>query len=378
MTGARQNNKTQSLETRYLNANYFLLFLLILVFFACYHVVRPYIHTIIVAGLLSTIFHPLHLKLESLLKGKKNAAAFFSCFLLTILVVLPLVFMFFSVIQQGVNSFNGIRLWFETGQYATLSDHPLVIYGTGWFNRILPDLKLIFPDIDLKNIRFDKMALNLSASIGKTLLAQGGNIAGNITALIGKFFLMIFTFFFFIRDYEKIVERLLHLIPLSASQEDKIVDKIKAVGKSALLGTLVTALLQGAAGGIAFFISGLPGLFWGMVMAFASLIPMVGTALIWVPASLYLFISGHWGYGGFMVVWCVVVVGMIDNLVRPLFMQGSAGMGTLLIFFSILGGISAFGLLGLLYGPLVFGLATVLVYIYEIEYAGFLNRQDSK
>lgn len=359
-----------------LNTGYFLLFLIIVVFLFCYQVIKPYIHTIILAGILATLFHPLHQKLELRFKGKTNGTALLSSFLLTILVVLPLVFVFLSVIQQGVNSFNAIRIWFETGQYEKLIDHPLVTWGAGWVTRTLPDLKSLFPDIDLKTIRFDKIALNLSASLGKTLLAQGGNIAGDVTALIGKFFLMIFTFFFFTRDYKTIVKKVRRLIPLKASQEDKLVEKIKTVAKSAFLGTLITALAQGVAGGIAFYISGLPGFFWGMVMAFASLIPMVGTALIWIPAALYLFISGHWGFGIFMVIWCVVIVGMIDNLVRPLFMQGSADMSTLLIFFSILGGLSAFGLLGLLYGPLIFGLATVLLYIYEIEYEDFLNHQD--
>ena len=189
---------------------------------------------------------------------------------------------------------------------------------------------------------------------------------------------MLFTFFFFIRDEESIIKYLLHLVPLSASQEEKIIAKIKAVAKSALLGTFVTAIAQGACGGFAFWISGLPGLFWGMVMAFASLIPMVGTALVWVPAAFYLFVSGHLGLGIFMVIWCVVVVGAIDNLVRPLFMQGSADMSTLLIFFAILGGINYFGLLGILYGPLIFGLAMVLLYIYDVEYETFLNSQDHK
>ena len=111
-------------------------------------------------------------------------------------------------------------------------------------------------------------------------------------------------------------------------------------------------------------------------MAFASLVPMVGTALVWLPASLYLFASGAWKSGIFLIIWSIVVVGMIDNFIRPLFMQGSAGMSTILIFFSILGGLSFFGLTGLLYGPLIFGITMVLFYIYELEFRSFLNGQD--
>jgi predicted PurR-regulated permease PerM len=188
---------------------------------------------------------------------------------------------------------------------------------------------------------------------------------------------MIFTFFFFLRDEKKIFDYVLHLVPLSTSQEDRILEKIKTVAKSALLGTFVTAAAQGAAGGIAFAICGFPGLFWGMVMAFASLIPMVGTALVWIPGVLFLVATGHMGLAVFLTLWSVILVGGIDNVVRPLFMQGSADMNTLLIFFAILGGMNLFGLTGLLYGPLLFGLAMVLLYIYSIEYESFLTDQDN-
>lgn len=359
------------------NKNYFLLFLLLIVFIGCYNIIKPYLNTIVLAAILAIIFSPIHLKIEKKLSGRKNTAAFFSCILITLVVVLPLVLMLIVLIGQGISSFNAIYDWIEAGKYQKLMEHPLI---TGLLARVdlwLPDLQKYFPNMQLENIQIDKMVLNLTASTGKILIDQGGNLAGNLSALVGKFFMMLFTFFFFIRDEKKITDAVLHLIPLSASQEEKILMKIKTVAKSALLGTLVTALAQGAAGGIAFWITGLPGFFWGMMMAFASLIPMVGTALIWIPAAVFLFVSGHWGYGIFMVLWCLVVVGMIDNLIRPLFMQGTADMSTLLIFFAILGGLNYFGLIGLLYGPLIFGLAMVLLYIYKLEFEVFLERQDS-
>jgi len=358
------------------NKNYFLLFLLLIVFIGCYNIIKPYLNTIVLAAILAIIFSPIHLKIEKKLSGRKNTAAFFSCILITLVVVLPLVLMLIALIGQGISSFNAIYDWIEAGKYQKLMEHPLI---TGLLERVdlwLPDLQKYFPNMQMENIQIDKMVLNLTASTGKILIDQGGNLAGNLSALVGKFFMMLFTFFFFIRDEKKITDAVLHLIPLSASQEEKILMKIKTVAKSALLGTLVTALAQGAAGGIAFWITGLPGFFWGMMMAFASLIPMVGTALIWIPAAVFLFVSGHWGYGIFMVLWCLVVVGMIDNLIRPLFMQGTADMSTLLIFFAILGGLNYFGLIGLLYGPLIFGLAMVLLYIYQLEFELFLDRQD--
>jgi len=361
-----------------LNPNYFLFFLIIIALIGCYQIIHPYLHAIILAFILATIFNPIHRRVEHFCKGKKNRAALISCVLITLVVVLPLFFMLLALIQQGVESFNAIYHWVDSGAYQKLIEHPMVDKISSLLGAYLPDIRKTFPNIDIKSINLEKIVLNTSSSIGKSLLDQGGHLAGNLTAFVGKFFLMLFAFFFFVRDEDKIIDSTLHLVPLSSSQENKIITKIKAVAKSALLGTVVTALAQGFAGGIAFYICGLPGFFWGMSMAFASLIPLIGTGLIWVPAALYLLAVGKWGLALFMVLWCIIVVGMIDNFLRPYFMQDSADMSTFLIFFAILGGIGYFGLIGLLYGPLIFGLLMVLLYIYKIEFEDFLTAQDNK
>jgi predicted PurR-regulated permease PerM len=121
---------------------------------------------------------------------------------------------------------------------------------------------------------------------------------------------------------------------------------------------------------------GFPGLFWGAVMAFASLIPVVGCALVWAPAAIYLAATGDMGWAIFLAVWGVVVVGSIDNFLRPLFMQGDNSPNTVLLFFSLLGGLNSFGLMGLLYGPLIVALTLVLFRLYEREFHHFLSRQD--
>lgn len=374
----KQSATIQKEKNLKFNSNYFLFFLMILVFTGCYKIISPYIHTIIMAAILSIIFTPVHSRIENFTKGRKNLAAFFSCVLITLVVVIPIIFMLLAIIQQGANSFSSIYNWIESGKYHNLMAHPYITGIKVWVNAYLPDIKKLYPNLDIKAIQIDTILMNSTASIGKTLINQGGHIAGNITSLTGKFFLMIFTFFFFIRDEKKIFNYILHLIPLGTSQENQIMTKIKDVAKSALIGTFVTAVAQGIAGGIAFAICGFPGLFWGMTIAFASLIPMIGTALIWVPATIFLVISASFKLAIFMLVWCIVVVGGLDNIVRPLFMQGGADMNTFLIFFAILGGINYFGLIGILYGPIIFGLAMVLLYIYKMEFHEFLTRQDNQ
>ena len=355
---------------------YFLLFLLIGVLAACLHVLAAYGHTIIFAIVLAIVFSPVHRRILRLTGGREDTAALLSCLVLTLVVVLPFLFVFLSLIQQGIDSFNAIHAWVNAGEYEKLLASPLAVKAWAFITPYLPDLSKFFPQLGGGAQPLNQTILNVTSQVGKFLVHQGGGLIGNFTAFIGKFLLMLFTFFFVIRDEEKIFRHLLHLIPLHSSHEEKIVSKIKAVSSSVLLGTFLTALAQGAVGGIAFWFTGLPGLFWGTMMAFAALIPFVGTALIWVPAALYLLLLGKWGAALFMVIWCLVVVGLLDNLLRPMFMKGSANMSTMLIFFAILGGLNTFGMIGLLYGPLLFGLAMVLLYIYEMEFEPFLSHQD--
>lgn len=358
-------------------SQYFLLFLLLLSIFACYRLFRPYLNPIILAIILSTLLRPLNNKIEQWVRGRENLAAFLSCVLLILVVVLPLTWITVALIQQGIQALGAIYDWIADGKYNDLLNHPWSQKTVALGDEYWADIQRFFPDLTQKTTGLDQALLSMSSSLGKSLLNQGGSLFGNIAALVAQFFLMIFAFFFFIRDHDKIFQAVLHLIPLSRTHERKIIDKVTAVSRSVILGTVVTAIAQGAAGGIAFHIAGLPGLFWGAIMAFTSLIPLVGTWLVWVPAAIYLFLSGRWGYGIFMVLWCGVLVSSIDNFIRPMFMKESGGGGSmLLIFFSILGGLSYFGFIGLLYGPLIVGLTLVFLYIYSLEFKSFLTYQD--
>ena len=352
-------------------------FLLFLSLFTSYKLIRPYLNPIILAGILAIVLRPFHEKLLRWTRGRKNTAAFLACTLLTLVVMIPLLFLFFALIQQGVQSFNAIYDWVAREQYRAIIEHPLLEDLVAAVQEYLPSIQKFFPDFELTNIRLDTVLLQLSSTTGKYLLNQGGMLVTNLSAIAIQFFLMLFVLFFFLRDQDIIFKTILHLSPLSNTQEREILSKIEIVAKSVFLGTFVTGVAQGLAGGLAFSIAHLPGLFWGTVMAFASLIPVVGTALIWGPAAIYLFLSGHWGYGVFMVGWCALIVGMIDNFVRPLFMKGAGtNMSTLLIFLAVLGGLKYFGLIGLLYGPLLIGLTIVLLYIYSLEFEAFLTQQD--
>ena len=293
--------------------HYFLFFLLVVVLATCFHVLSAYVHTIVFALILAIVFSPVHRSILKLTDGRANVAALLSCLALTLVVVLPLLLVFLSLILQGVESFNAIHAWINNGEYQKIIALPMVAKAWSLAAPYLPDTSKILSQFGGEAQPLNKTILDVTSQVGKFLVSQGGGLMGDLGAFIGKFFLMLFTFFFIVRDEEEIFHHLLHLLPLHSSHEEKIIGKIKAVSSSVLLGTFVTAVAQGAVGGIAFWLTGLPGLFWGAMMAFAALIPFVGTALIWVPAAGYLLLLGKWGAAIFMILWCAIVVGLLDN-----------------------------------------------------------------
>ncbi|MEH0666927.1 AI-2E family transporter [Vibrio scophthalmi] len=337
--------------------------------FACYLLVEPYVNSIVMAFIISILMLPIHQALERKMPKHNNVVALLSCVILTFIIVVPLLFVFAAIVQQGSAFSQNVYQWVTQGGIQALFEHPWVVKGLSIVNNYLP-----FDAIEPSQIA--QKVGQFATRFGSNLVGISAKILGDATTFLMDFFLMLFVLFFLLRDREKIIGAIRHILPLSRSQEDKLLDEIEQVSKSAVMGSFLTAIAQGVAGGIGMWLAGFPGLFWGTMMGFASFIPVVGTALIWIPAVSYLFLSGDTTWAIFLTVWSVAVVGSIDNLLRPLLMQGSAGMNTLMIFFSLLGGIHLFGLIGLIYGPLIFAVTMVLFNIYEEEFQDFLDRQD--
>src|SRR5262249_41130194 len=160
-------------------------------------------------------------------------------------------------------------------------------------------------------------------------------------------------------------ERVRAMSRLSDEQESMFVKRFRGVARATVLGNLATTLTQGTVSTFTFFFLGLPNpLLWGVLIALLSLIPVLGAALIWVPWTIYLFVRGSIGNAVVLLVMQIVVVGSVDNVLRPLFIRGGAKMHTLIVFFSILGAVAYFGITGILFGPLIFAVAIALLEFY--------------
>ena len=188
----------------------------------------------------------------------------------------------------------------------------------------------------------------------------GGFFLGALGSLFG-FAIMVCLLFFFLREGEAMVSRARGLIPLDDERKERLFSQLSDVTRAIVIGTSVTALLQGVLVGIAFTIASLPSpVVFGVAAALLSLLPVGGTAFVWVPAGLWLVIDGRWGYGIFMFVWGILI-GVLDNVLRPVLISGRARISTLAVFVGVLGGIPAFGAIGVIAGPVIISLALALI-----------------
>jgi predicted PurR-regulated permease PerM len=343
----------------------FLLVIVAVSLYLSYLILLPFIDTLILAIILASFFNPLQIYLERRLQGQKNLAALIIVLIITFLIAIP-VFVFTStLVAQGLDTVNKTNDWVRAGKLQQLVQDPRI-------NEYLARFQERFPFLEINKTEMANDLLYLSRDIGQFLLGKVASILGNVASLVAHFFIMIFIAFYLVRDGGEMVKTIRYYIPLRADQEDRIISGIRVVTKSVLLGSFLTAVCQGLVGGVALTILGFPGLFWGTMTALASLIPLVGVYLIWVPIAIYLLLLGETKSVVFLAVWSIVASGIIDNFVRPLLMKGKSKMSPFYIFLAILGGVQYFGLKGILYGPLILSFAMIMMFIYGVEYGAEL------
>lgn len=346
-----------------------LIIFLLLALYASYLLIAPFIGPVVLAFVLSLLCFPVHQRIVRKFPDKPNLASTITCSLLVVVILVPAAVVLMAIVQQSITFAKQSYQWVEKGGAEQLLQQPFIKDSIERINNFLP-----VGDFTIRDI-IDRLT-EFASDFSKELLDLSTKVVGDVTGIIVSFFLMLFVLFFLLRDHKKILESLFWVLPLARSQEEKLLTEANTVARSAVMGTFLTALAQGAVGGIGMAIVGMPGLFWGTIMVFASLIPLVGAALIWAPASLYLLLTGDWPWALFLTLWGAIVVGSIDNFLRPILMQGTSNMSTLVLFLSLIGGLQLFGVIGLIYGPIIFALTHVLIKLYTIEFRDFLEKQD--
>ncbi|SDL15491.1 Predicted PurR-regulated permease PerM [Maridesulfovibrio ferrireducens] len=333
-----------------------------------YSVAKPFFNTIIISITLSVLFYPISQRIRTMVKGRTSLAAFLTVCIIVFAIIIPALIFFLGLIGQGVDSISGINNWLKHADLSKLMDTDKYDFYLKWIEDKLPFLDLNSNDIKTKAIEYSK-------TFGQSMFTSGTWLAGNMAGLVAQFFIMTFLVFSFLKDGVRFITRVKYLSPLRAEQEDFIFTSLRKVSKSVLLGSLFIAILQGVVGGIGLAIVGIPALFWGAMMGFTSLIPVLGTGLIWVPALVYLLLVGKINMAIFLGLWCGILVTGIDTILRPIIVREASRVSTIYVFLAILGGINAFGALGILYGPMILTFLMVMLDIYGLEFQDVLKNK---
>jgi predicted PurR-regulated permease PerM len=317
-------------------------------------VFSPFVGAMTWAAFLAFLLYPMNLRLRRRFRGRASAAAALLTVLAPIVVLLPLSALsieFVAQISALLQKLQKSGLRFDADTYADLRQFPWIAHANLWLQAHAPVSAEQIQGWLMSGVR---QVLQRAASL------SGSFFLGALSSLL-DFALMLFLLFFFLRDGDVIIIRARSLIPLDEAHKEHLFTRLSGITRAIVFGTSMTALLQGVVLGIGFSIAGLPSpVVFGVFGALLAMLPVGGTMLVWGPAVIWLVFDGHWGYGIFMLVWGLMLSGL-DNILRPLLISGRAPISTLVVFVGVLGGIAAFGAIGIILGPLVLSLALALV-----------------
>lgn len=348
---------------------WFLMGLLATGLYFAYILLLPFINTLVFAVVFAALFHPAYAYLLKKLNGRESVSSLIVLFGVIVLVILPLVLLIVGLIPQMRYSVTSITIWLGEGHLDEVFTHYLAPFFD-WIQREAPFLDLSAESAKIGIITSARQA-------GQKLLGLSADVVGGTVTFALHFGLFLVALFFFLKDGGAMIERIKYLTPLREDQQERILRNMRRISQSVLVGGFLVAALQGLVGGIGLAFVGMPALFWGTVMTFAAFVPVVGTGLIWVPAAAFLFFIGSWKSALFLTLWCGILVASIDTVLRPFLMRDAAGVPILFLFLAILGGLRAFGIFGLLYGPLILTFAVVMLKIYADEYAEQLKSKGA-
>lgn len=306
----------------------------------------------------------LYLKLAHLLRRRDTLAAGLLTFATMFLVVFPIVSLTFLLVQETTIAYRIVVEWVQAGGMKQLPEYLGKIPLAGRF--IQEQLRTFV----MVGSGYEGSIAEGTKTLGTFLLTQISSLARDAFSLAFDLSVMLFTLFFFYKDGRGLFWRLYHLLPLEERHKEKVLNRLNNTMAAVVKGVLATAFVQGVLAGGAYVVLGVPfALVLAAITALLSLLPVGGTALVWVPVAGYLFASGPIWKGIAMVAWgSLVVVGLVDNVLKPLYIGHGTQLPTLFLFFSILGGLAAYGFIGVFLGPILFAILLTVIHIYEEEY----------
>ncbi len=339
-------------------SNLFLMVILLAILYLSYLLFKPFIKEIVIAGVLVTIFYPVYLKFLFWTKGRTSISALIVCLLILSIIIVPFSYFLFYIAQQAIKAYGAISF--------NLSGQIIEFFDAQLWNKL--------NIIDTGVFDLQKFVAESFATVNTWIILVATTLVKGTSQFFISLLIVLFTMFFLFRDGRVFLARVMKLTPLSNKYDKLIWMKFRDVSYSAIIATFVTSFVQAVIGALGFIVVGLPGLLAAILIFIFSFLPYVGTAFVWLPASIYLMVTGNIAQGIFLFFWGAIVISLIDNLLRPYLIQGKAQVHPLIIFFSIFGGIIVLGVWGIIFGPLIVSLAVTILHIYELEYSKVLDR----
>ncbi len=330
--------------------------------------IRGFLMAILMAGITSALATPLYRRFERWYRGRRGLASISTLLVIVLLIILPLGGLLGIVAAQAFKVGQSVTPWIQQ-QLADPSGLAGVLEKLPFYEQLAPYQQEILTRVG-----------ELVASVSQFLISGLSSATVMTVNFLLQFFIFLYTLFFFLMDGDKILDKIMYYLPMEDQDERRMLDKFTSVTRATLKGTAVIGVLQGGLAGLAFVVVGIPSaVFWGTIMVVLSIIPGIGSGLVWAPAAIILAATGHTGEAIGLAVFCGLVVGSLDNILRPRLVGKDTQMPELLIFFGTLGGLVFFGVLGVIIGPIV---AALFVTIWEIYGEAFkdvlpeVHRQD--
>jgi predicted PurR-regulated permease PerM len=339
--------------------------LALVLLYAAWLVIRPFITAILLGLIITTLSFRLFRRVRAKMNGSSTKAAIVMLLGITFLIVVPAVILSMLLVQQA----NTVVEHLQSGDAQRMLKRIDVTPYLAFIRRFAPTF-------DPATLSPERLLLPAVRQIPGWVARNGGAVVGGLAGAVLGFFMVLLSSFYFYVQGEAIFRELATLSPLPRRYDEEFANKFKDVVDATFRGQLMTAIAQGFATGVGLAIARVPGAaFWGAVAAILSLLPMVGAAAVWVPSAIFLFVAASMGDRPywqpiFMTAYGILVISLVDNIVRPWAMKDKAQLPAIPLLFAVLGGLQAFGFVGLVIGPLVFSLLMTIIDIYKRSLKG--------
>ncbi len=324
----------------------------------------PFFEPITWAIILALFFYPVYRWLRRILRGSEGLASLGMCLLIIAFIIIPVFALLGSLTSEVIRVYSEVEDNLQAGNFTIVPNKERFPILNKTVSHALKALKT-------HEGRVKEALTDFSKKTGEFFLRQGTVVFKNVASIIFDAALMIVTLYYLFRDGEQMLQTFKDLLPLPRQDVERFAGLTSDVLSATLYGNLLTTFIQAGLGIFILWVLGFSApLLWGMLMGLASFVPMLGTSIVWIPATLYLFVTGFYLKGAILLIYSVLIISQIDYFLRPYFISGKTQLHTLFLFFSILGGLRVFGFLGFVLGPILIALCVSILELYKVNFLG--------